>query len=226
MSGEVWVDGLDEALQFDRESFREDHPLFAWLRDQIQQAVDEETTAFRARSARRMSLVKRSRQSGKATAQKGSTKKKKTTSAKQDDSYLQSDIFDKMPEYITRLVPQLNGCFDYQWNEACAMILRRIMETLIVELFTRRGFEKDVQDASTHEFLMLKGLIDKLNGDARLNIQKRTVEGLNKVKELGDTAAHDFRIRIRRSDLERIQTSVRLTCERLVFKIKETAPSI
>ncbi len=52
MSGEVWVNGLDEALQFDRESFREDHPLFDWLRSRIQEAVDKETTSFRNRSGK------------------------------------------------------------------------------------------------------------------------------------------------------------------------------
>lgn len=48
----------------------------------------------------------------------------------------------------------------------------------------------------------LKALIDKLSGDARLYMQRRTIDGLKKVKEVGDTADHDFRITIRRSDLE------------------------
>jgi hypothetical protein len=105
------------------------------------------------------------------------------------------------------------------------MVLRRLMETLIIELYTRRGWKQDVQDPDTNEFFMLKALIDKLNCDRRLHIQRRTVEGLNKGKELGDTAAHDCKIRIIKSDLDRIQSGVRLTCERLVFTIGESAPT-
>src|SRR5579863_8442005 len=71
MSGEVWVNGLDEALQFDRESFREDHPSFVCLKEQIQKTVDAETKKFRDRSARRVAMVKK---------KQGKAAKKSTTS--------------------------------------------------------------------------------------------------------------------------------------------------
>ena len=223
MSGEVWVEGLDEALQFDRESFREDHPLFAWLRDRIQESVDAETTRFRDRSAKRIAMIKRKRVPASAKSPK--TTKKKSQAARPSALYLQPDILDKMPPYIVRLVPQINGTYDQEWYEGTAMVLRRLVETLIIELYTRRGWSRDVQDPDTNEFLQLKSLIDKLNGDARLRMQRRTIDGLTKVKEVGDTAAHDFRIRIRKSDLDRIQSAVRLTCERLIFTIGESAPT-
>jgi hypothetical protein len=223
MSGEVWVDGLDDALQFDRESFREDHPLFVWLKDRIQEAVNAETLRFRERSSRRVAMIKRKRNATSEKPQK--PKKKETKRHEHSDQYVPLEILDKMPPYITRLVPQINGMYEFEWYEGSAMVLRRLMETLIIELYIRRGWKQDVQDPGTNEFLMLKGLIGKLNGDARLRMQKRTIEGLNKVKELGDAAAHDFKIRIMKSDLDRIQSAARLTCERLVFTIGESAPT-
>ncbi len=98
------------------------------------------------------------------------------------------------------------------------MVLRRLMETLIIELYSRRGWSQDVQDPGTNEFMPLKALIDKLNADGRLHMQRRTIDGLNKVKEVVDTAAHDFRIKIRKSDLDKIQSAVRLTCDRLILQ--------
>jgi len=222
MSGEVWVDGLDEALQFDRESFREDHPLFVWLKDRIQETVDTETKKFRDRSARRVAMVKRKR----GNKEKGSEPKKKAAPAKSPSSeYVPQEILDRMPPYILRLVPQINGAYENEWYEAAAMVLRRLVEALIIELYSRRGWMSEVQDPDTREFLLLKALIGKLNGDARLHMQRRTIEGLNKVKDLGDTAAHDFKIRIRKSDLDGIQSSVRLVLERLIFTIGETSPT-
>lgn len=222
MSGEVWVDGLDEALQFDRESFREDHPLFVWLRDRIQETVHTETKRFRDRSARRVAMVKQKRGvKGKAFA----PKKQGIVTKSPSSEYIPSEILDRMPPYILRLVPQINGAYQNEWYEAAAMVLRRLVETLIIELYSRRGWTNEVQDSDTNEFLLLKALIDKINGDARLHVQRRTIEGLNKVKELGDTASHDFKIRIRKSDLDRIQSSVRLTVERLIFTIGETSPT-
>lgn len=223
MSGEVWVDGLDEALQFDRESFREDHPLFVWLKDRIQETVHTETKRFRDRSARRVAMVRQKR----AVKVKGTAPKKKAAATKSPSSeYIASEILDRMPPYILRLLPQINGAYENEWYEAAAMVLRRLVETLIIELYSRRGWTNEVQDTDTKEFLSLKALIDKINGDARLHVQRRTIEGLNKVKELGDTAAHDFKIRIRKSDLDAIQSSVRLTIERLIFTIGETSPTV
>ena len=222
MSGEIWVDGLDDALQFDRESFREDHPLFVWLKDQIQKTVDVETTKFRDRSARRVATIKKQKSATKKVAKLRRSEKTKGASS---GLYLAEDILEKMPAYVTRLVPQINGTYENGWYEGTAMVLRRLTETLIIELYTRRGWKQDVQDHTNNEFLMLKGLIDKLNGDARLRTPSRTIDGLNRVKELGDVAAHDFRIRISKSDLDRIQSAVRLTCERLVFTIGESAPT-
>lgn len=222
MSGEVWVDGLDDALQFDRESFREDHPLFVWLKEQIQKTVDTETKKFRDRSARRVAMIKKKQ----GTKGKRNPQKKTPTVTKSASSeYIPSDIVDRMPYYIVRLVPQINGAYEHEWYEAAAMVLRRLVETLIIELYSRRGWTIEVQDPATKEFLLLKALIDKINGDPRLHMQRRTIDGLNKVKELGDTAAHDFKIRIRKSDLDGIQSSVRLTVERLIFTIGETSPT-
>lgn len=223
MSGEVWVDGLDEALQFDRESFREDHPLFIWLKDRIQETVDSETTKFRNRSAKRMKTVRKKRKTGRLNPHP--SRPKNPIPAKNSSIFLQPEIVEKMPPYVTRLVPQINGTYQGEWFEATAMLLRRLMETLIIELYTRRGWVQDVQDPGTNEYHMLKALIGKLNADPRLHMQRRTIDGLSKVKELGDTAAHDFKIWIRKSDLDRIQSPVRLTCERLVFTIGESAPT-
>jgi Histidine kinase-, DNA gyrase B-, and HSP90-like ATPase len=222
MSGEVWVDGLDEALQFDRESFREDHPSFVWLKEQIQKTVDVETKKFRDRSERRVKLKRKDSKTGKGS----DSKKKKIASTKKATSdYISPEILDRMPPYILRLLPQINGAYENEWYEAAAMVLRRLVETLIIELYSRRGWTNDVQDPTTKEFLPLKALIGKINGDARLNTPKRTIDGLNNVKELGDTAAHDFKIRIRKTDLDRIQTSVRMTLEKLIFTIGETSPT-
>ena len=220
MSGEIWVDGLDEALQFDRESFREDHELFVWLKQKIQAEVDAETTEFRKRSGRRLKL-----QRGTSNAKETSRADKKVVKPEKPKiGLLPADIADSMPEYISRLVPQLNGSFDNGWYEGTAMILRRLVETLIIELYSRRGYQADIQEPETHEYIMLKALINKLNGDSRFGMQSRVITGLRSIKDLGDIATHDFRIRIRQTDLERIQSQSRVSIERLVFVVGAVAP--
>jgi hypothetical protein len=225
MSGEIWVDGLDEALQFDRESFREDHPLFVWFKRRIQDEIDTETGDFRRRSTKRLKQLREGALDG--LTEGGARKKRdgKKIDQKERFPYLPEDIAETMPHYIERLVPQVNGTFENDWYEASAMILRKFVEILIIELYVRRGAHADIVEPTTNEYLMLKPLIDKLTGDPRFGIPARVIAGLKNVKELGDIAAHDFKIRVRKSDLEKIQNSTRVAIERLIFVVGSSAPT-
>jgi hypothetical protein len=245
MSGEIWADGLDEALQFDRESFREDHPAFRWLRNEIETLVRTEAQKFRARSAVRTAELKKTRPS-----KRGKSGKKQShvpslplapaphspsppapapTAApplpgKIADTFIGAEIFERQPEYLLRLIPQINGCWEKEYYEACAMLLRRLTETLLITLYHKRGWTDDLRDPKTKDFFTLKTIINKVCGDQRIGLETRVQDGLKALKELGDVAAHDFRIHIRKSDLEKLRTSIRFTTERLLFKIGGTGP--
>lgn len=230
MSGEIWVQGLEEALQFDRESFREDHPKFKLLRQDIIDRVNEEGTLFRKRSAaRKQQLEKLSGGTISAEVSKPSKEPepapKIAESLVDGESYLSPAIFEKMPGYVTRIIPQINGCWEREYPEACAVMVRRLVETLIIELYYQRKWLDELKDAETKEFVTLRGMVDKICGDSRFGLDRRIQEGLKKMKQIGDIAAHDYRIQIRKSYLKEIRDDVRFTTERLVFKISGTGPS-
>lgn len=230
MSGEIWVQGLEEALQFDRESFREDHPKYKLLRDEIIHEINAEETRFRKRSANRKKELQKNYGKGASTAQSKTDTKASDGSAKTADAPLDGDsfltplIFDEMPEYIRRIIPQINGCWEREYLEACAVMIRRLIEILIIELYFKRKWVDELKHSSSKDFLGLKALVQKICGDSRFGLNRRTQDGLKRVKLLGDIAAHDHQIRIRKSDLKDMRDDVRFTTERLVFKIKGTGP--
>jgi hypothetical protein len=39
--------------------------------------------------------------------------------------------------YLERVCFQINGCYEQGWFDACAVMMRRLLETLIVEAFER-----------------------------------------------------------------------------------------
>jgi hypothetical protein len=45
--------------------------------------------------------------------------------------------------YVERITYQVNGCYEYGWYDACAVMMRRLMETLIIEAFAPRGRRED-----------------------------------------------------------------------------------
>jgi hypothetical protein len=132
---------------------------------------------------------------------------------------LSAEIFDDRPGYIKRIVAQVNGCWNHEYFEACATMIRRLLETLIIELYDSRGWASDLRDPQTRDFLSLKNMVGKVTGDARFGLDSRATRGLAELKELGDIAAHDYRIRVRKSDIASKRGKLRYTAERLLFHV-------
>jgi len=224
-SGEVWVDGLDEALQFDRESFREDNPNFARFRDQLASLLQKESQNFRDRSAKRARLrkeeprkatTKPAKEARVETKKKGTGKKPHTPA----DELVPLEVFDGQPAYITRLIPQINGCWERAYYEACAVMIRRLLQTLIIELYARRGWLDELKDKQSGDFIGMKRMVNKVCGDDRFGMDGTFTRGLKELKELGDVAAHDFRVSLKKSEIERLRSKIRLTAERLTFYMR------
>ena len=56
--------------------------------------------------------------------------------------------------YIERVVFQINGCYEKGWFDGCAVMMRRLIETLIIECF-----EKHLIAAQDQKFLDWRFLI-------------------------------------------------------------------
>jgi hypothetical protein len=219
LSGEIWVDtGLDDALQFDRESFREDHPQFMIFREEIEKKIAAEAKPFRQRSSER--------NQGKSPATEEECVAAPVPVPQPqpipapivtagNGNYIDPEIFKDCPPYLYYLIPQINGCWDRQWYEACALTTRRLLETLIIHLFQKRGWTAEIR--TIDGYLKLKELVDKVTGDPRIGLDRRSAEGLQHLKNMGDIAAHDFKVRLRKSYLESKQAEFSLACERLIF---------
>ena len=247
LSGEIWVEGLDEALQFDRESFREDHPLFLQLQRQIADVLEQEAIEFRQRSSRRQDLLHNAKAKESETKEKGQGEAKEGRGDKEAtpqpaaegkpeerekhprsgarDLLLPVDIFEQMGNVLPafeNLLNQINGCWERAYYDACALVCRRLLETMIIELYSRRGLGKELYNPDG-KYVGLKKLINKLNGDQRFGLGKHFTDELSKVKTLGDLAAHDHMIRIRKPDFDKpvVQHSI----ERLAHLIGKEPPT-
>src|SRR5262249_51464997 len=50
----------------------------------------------------------------------------------QTECVLPMAVVQKTRSYIERVVIQANGCYEHQWYDACAVMIRRLVETLIM----------------------------------------------------------------------------------------------
>lgn len=91
--------------------------------------------------------------------------------------------------YLERIVHQINGCYDYGFYDGCATMCRRLMESLIIEIYISRGRHQEIQ--ANRVFLPLERLISYIVSDPSIPLNRNTPRTLNDTKQIGDTASHD-----------------------------------
>lgn len=111
--------------------------------------------------------------------------------------------------YIEKLAYQINGCYDNAWYDACAVMIRRLVEVLIIEVYEKHKRIADITDAKRSTLFMLEGLISVILGDSAWKLGRNTISGLPKIKALGDKSAHNRRYNALRIDIDNVKDPLR-----------------
>jgi hypothetical protein len=91
--------------------------------------------------------------------------------------------------YLENMVLQINGCYQFSFYDGCAVLARRLMESLIVEIYISQGRAAEIKNQGT--FLQLDGLIAHVCNDPAIQLARNSPGIMHDLKALGDTAAHD-----------------------------------
>lgn len=117
--------------------------------------------------------------------------------------------------YLEKVAVQINGTYENGWYDACAVMLRRFVETLIIETFIAKQIEDRIKD-NNGDFISLKGLIDKANGDPDLNLSRNTKKVLRQLKKLGDLSAHNRTFVANRNTFDNLLDDLHLDMQTVV----------
>ncbi|TET38305.1 MAG: DUF4145 domain-containing protein [Planctomycetota bacterium] len=120
--------------------------------------------------------------------------------------------------YLEKLVHQINGCYDNGFYDACAALCRRLMESLIIEIYIREGRKSEIQ--SNNVFFYLDKLIKHITADTAITLSRNTPRTMNDVKQLGDTAAHDRTYITDKQDIDDIRAAYRRMIQELLVLAK------
>lgn len=117
--------------------------------------------------------------------------------------------------YIEKIVLQANGCYEHQWYDACAVLIRRFVETLIIELYEAHKRQAEIQD-NDGNYLMLSHLVDKIISDKTWNLSRETKPVLPQLKNLGDRSAHNRRYLAKKGDIDKVLSGLRILADDLL----------
>lgn len=131
------------------------------------------------------------------------------------NSVLPHELFTGTRGYIEKVVLQINASFDLSLFDCTAVMCRRLLETLIIEVYEAAGRAAAVQNADGN-FYMFSDLLRILLSDKAFNLGRNAQQGLKDFKKLGDLSAHSRRYNARSTDIEHIQNGIRIASEELL----------
>ena len=135
--------------------------------------------------------------------------------AKPSDSVLPHELFHNTRGYLEKVVYQINASYDAALYDCCAVMCRRLLETLIIEAYEAEGRSETIK-AQDDNYFMFSDLLRVLEADNKLKLSRNGMKGLKDFKRIGDQSAHNRRFNARRSDIEKIENGLRVASEELL----------
>lgn len=122
--------------------------------------------------------------------------------------------------FIENIGKQAVIAYDHGLFDASMVMLRKLIEILVIELFEKRGIESEIKN-SNDDYLYLSDLITKLlsNHSTHWNLSRNLRNGIGGIKRYGDLSAHNRRYLARKSDVDNIKDEVRIIIEELLILI-------
>jgi hypothetical protein len=118
--------------------------------------------------------------------------------------------------YVTKIANQINGAYEHGWYDACAVMIRRLIETLIIECFEHHKIAETIKTPSG-DFMYLRDLIDKAIKETAFNLGRNTKTALPKLKDIGDKSAHSRYYVALRGDIQPLLLDIRNVVQELLF---------
>lgn len=117
--------------------------------------------------------------------------------------------------YIEAVANQINGTYERGWYDACAVMTRRLIETLIIEAFEAKGIAHKIKGPSD-DFFYLRDLISACLTETAWNLSRNCKKSLGRLKDVGDRSAHSRRFVAHRNDIEPLRADIRSVVQELV----------
>jgi len=132
--------------------------------------------------------------------------------------FLPEPVWKNTRGYVEEVCRELNGSFRHAYYNAAAVMLRRVLETLIIEAYEHLCREDEIKDCGGN-YMMLSDLAERTcgeNGHKGLNLGRDSKKALKDARTLGNWSAHARRFLAHASDLVKVQAGMRLLVQELI----------
>lgn len=132
--------------------------------------------------------------------------------------FIDITIVQGAPYYIVGIAKQMAQCYECGLYDATLVLMRKLVETLIIETFERFGIDDTIKD-NNGDFFFLKNLIPQYLSSPKWNVSRNFSQNIQKVKKYGDLSAHNRRFQAKKSDVDDFKFELRQVLQEMVLTI-------
>jgi len=134
--------------------------------------------------------------------------------AEQDPPFLPDDLIEERFGVMQKVLWEANRCYNRGCYNACAAMIRRLVENLVIEAFEHHQIDDRIKKDG--EYVEFGLLIGKAANEPALRLTRNTKRILPDLKFFGDIGAHNRMILVKKGDLDRLHQAIRSGIEELV----------
>jgi hypothetical protein len=106
----------------------------------------------------------------------------------------------------------MNGCYSAGWYDACAVMMRRLLESVIIEAFEAKKLDARIKDANG-DFFQLTALINAALTEPAWNLPRNVKKHIERLRDVGHSSAHNRYYLAKQSYLDEVKDVFRETIE-------------
>ena len=137
-----------------------------------------------------------------------------TVTIESNDELIEEAKFCGKRPFLTRLIQQINFTYGNNCFDACAVLMRRLFEVLLVLAYQNKGIEADItKPDGSHK--MLEGIVKDAVQNKALGVPVRISKNFDAFREVGNNSAHSITYTAGKLDIDNIARDYRVMMEDL-----------
>lgn len=118
--------------------------------------------------------------------------------------------------YIEKIVFEINSSYLATAYDGAAVLIRRLVEVLIIEVFEAKGIGHKIKGTDGNYFF-LSDLIPLMLTETSWSLSRTVKSALPKLKDIGDLSAHSRMYNAKRVYIDEAKDRVRIVTEELLY---------
>lgn len=105
--------------------------------------------------------------------------------------------------YLVSVGRQANGCYTQGWYDGCAVMMRRLLESSIIEAFEAKRIDTKIKDSKSGDFFQLTALINAALAETAWNLPRNVRKEIENLRDLGHRSAHNRYYLAKKPDIDK-----------------------